>query len=131
MMFNLKNFEEMKQDGSDPKGLMLECSKNSGEKWNKLTDKEKEPYEELAQKDKKRYHDQLRDLVYKGYFMIDGKKSSELPPKRVKSATSVKSDKSGGQSGDDSKKFTKPTPPITPYNFYKQSVGDTVPAKEC
>ena len=64
----------------------------AGTIWNKMTEEEKKPYNELHEKDVKRYefidllkticrHEkQLRELKEKGYFLLaDGTKSTDVP----------------------------------------------------
>lgn len=40
---------------------VTELAKITGERWRKLTDKEKKPYEEKAQADKARYEKAMKD----------------------------------------------------------------------
>jgi urocanate hydratase len=56
--------------------------KIAGERWNLLTDKEKEPYNKLAEADKKRYEKQMKEWEDKGYYTLeDGTKSSKFAKK--------------------------------------------------
>ena len=51
----------------------------AGRLWGLLTDKDKEPYVELAEKDKKRYAKQQAEYEEKGYYTLpDGSKSTDL-----------------------------------------------------
>lgn len=65
--------------------------------WQTATEEEKKPFVELHEADVKRHEAQLKMLKEKGYFMIDGVKSTDLPPEQ-KSAKKQKA-----ASGDDTK----------------------------
>ncbi len=65
--------------------------------WQTATEEEKKPFIEQHEADVKRYEAQLKMLKEKGYFMIDGVKSTDLPHEE-KSARKQKA-----KSGDDSK----------------------------
>lgn len=65
--------------------------------WQTATEEEKKPYVEQHEADVKRYDAQMKMLKEKGYFMIDGVKSTDLPQEE-KSAKKQKA-----KSGDESK----------------------------
>lgn len=65
--------------------------------WQTATEEEKKPFVEQHEADVKRYDAQLKMLKEKGYFMIDGVKSTDLPHEE-KSARKQKA-----KSGDESK----------------------------
>lgn len=47
--------------------------------WNGLTSKQKEPYEKMAEKDKKRYELQMKEWEENGHYTLeDGTKSSKF-----------------------------------------------------
>ena len=52
--------------------------------WNELSDKDKKPYNDLNAQDKERQAAQLAEIAKKGFFMIDGKKSCDVEPKKKK-----------------------------------------------
>ena len=75
--------------------------------WQTATEEEKKPYVELHEADQKRYDAQMKMLKEKGYFMIDGVKSTDLPPEE-KSARKQKAKKrASGASVGKSKKADK------------------------
>ncbi len=55
------------------------------EKWNKLSDKEKEIYEEKAEKDKKRFKMQNKEFKEFGYYTKSNKEINEEIKKRIQS----------------------------------------------
>lgn len=62
---------------------MVRC----GAIWNAMTPAEKKKYEDMHDKDVKRYEKQLKELEKKGYFMMDdGSKSSDHTPKVKRNA---------------------------------------------
>ena len=62
---------------------IAQVSKNIGEKWGGLTDKQKKKYESLAAKDKERHEAEFNQLKTKGFFINkDGVKSIDLQPKK-------------------------------------------------
>lgn len=61
-----------------------EAFAKAGKMWQTATDAEKKPFEEMHQEDVKRYEAQLKMLKEKGYFMIDGVKSTDLEDKSAK-----------------------------------------------
>lgn len=74
-----------------------EAFAKAGQMWQTATEEEKKPFIEMHEKDQKRHDEQMKMLKEKGYFMIDGKKSTDLPPEE-KSAKKQKA-----KSGDESK----------------------------
>jgi len=69
-----------------------DATRRAGELWAQMSDKEKDPYVKLHDKDVKRYEKQLEELKDKGYFiMADGTKSSEVEVKKRKSRKTGKS----------------------------------------
>jgi hypothetical protein len=64
--------------------------------WRTATEEEKKPFRELQEADSKRYFDQMKMLKEKGYFMIDGVKSTDLP------SEGMAAKKQKAKSGDDS-----------------------------
>jgi len=73
-----------------------EAFAKAGQLWQTATEEEKKPFNELHEADVKRHDAQMKMLKEKGYFMIDGVKSTDLPPEE-KSAKKQKA-----KSGDDS-----------------------------
>ena len=69
----------------------------AGKMWQTATEEEKKPFVEQHEADQKRYDAQMKMLKDKGYFMIDGVKSTDLPHEE-KSARKQKA-----KSGDESK----------------------------
>lgn len=62
----------------DPELKTSDCFKLAGEKWATMSEKQKEPYEKLALKDKARNEKQKAELAKKGYFLLeDGSKSTD------------------------------------------------------
>jgi len=54
-------------------------------KWNSMTEKQKKKYEDLSQKDRLRYDDQIDQLKKNGFFMsADGTKSTDMKYKAPK-----------------------------------------------
>lgn len=74
-----------------------EAFAKAGQMWQTATEEEKKPFVEMQEADQKRYDAQLKMLKEKGYFMIDGVKSTDLPHEE-KSARKHKT-----KSGDESK----------------------------
>lgn len=81
----------------DPSLSHKDAFAKAGQLWNTATEEEKKPFVELHEADQKRYDAQAKMLKEKGYFMIDGVKSTDLPHEE-KSARKKKA-----KSGDDSK----------------------------
>ena len=74
--------------------------KRCGEIWSKFSDKEKKKYNDLHDKDVKRYDKQLMELHKKGFFIMnDGSKSSDHQAKIKK-----KRDKATQDSDSESEK---------------------------
>ena len=52
--------------------------KKGGELWHLMTDEEKQPYNDLADKSKQKYETQFEQLMENGYFIMDdGTKSTD------------------------------------------------------
>lgn len=92
-----------------------EAAKLCGDLWGKLSEAEKQPFIDLANKDKERYEKQLKELQTKGYFIMqDGTKSSDVPmtgkkrkigeEKTAKKATSKNEVKAKGKAKGKAKK---------------------------
>ena len=91
--FNTATTKRLKEE----EGLShKEAFAKAGQLWQTATEEQKKPFEELHQEDVKRHDAQMKMLKEKGYFMIDGVKSTDLPPEQ-KSAKKQKA-----KSGDDS-----------------------------
>ena len=104
--FNTPNMKKLKEENPDMK--QSEIMKKSAAEWNALTEEEKQPYEEMAKKDKERHAKQIAEIQKKGYFkMEDGQKSCDVIPKekRKKKSPEKKLEKkkprakSGGKKG--------------------------------
>jgi magnesium-transporting ATPase (P-type) len=77
--------------------------------WNKLSDKDKEPYVKLQEKDQKRYEKQLKEWTKEGYFTLaDGTKSSKWAKK--KESESMSKSKSPKKMKKSKKRVSKPKP---------------------
>ena len=69
---------------------VTEITKIIGQRWKELSEKQKKPYQDLADADKLRYARQLEEFEKKGWFTMDGgKKSCDLDSPQAQ--TSIKS----------------------------------------
>jgi len=51
----------------------------AGDRWHKLSEEEKEPYNKMHEEDIKRYEKELKELEEKGYFTLaDGSRSVDI-----------------------------------------------------
>lgn len=69
-----------------PELPFLQIASEIGRRWKLLTDTEKIPYQEMADKDKARYEDQKKDYVPDPSFQTGRKKKDPNAPKRSLSA---------------------------------------------
>lgn len=68
---------------SHPEKKITEVAKIIGEAWNKLSDKQKVPFEKKNEKDKVRYQEEMDQLMTKGFFINqDGVKSTDIAVKK-------------------------------------------------
>lgn len=83
--YNIEVSKSIRQ--KNPEMKIIEVSKRVSEQWTKMSNDSKAPYEKLAIQDKSRYEKELKNLISKGYFLLeDGAKSSEFmnKPKKEK-----------------------------------------------
>ena len=57
----------------------MEAFKRAGAAWKDLSSKEKAKWEAMQKTDEERYAKQVAELEAKGYFMLDGVKSTDVP----------------------------------------------------
>ena len=94
--FNTAMTKKIKEEEGLPH---KEAFSKAGQMWKSATEEEKKPFEAQHLEDVKRYEAQLKMLKEKGYFMIDGVKSTDLEDKSAK--------KKKAKSGDVSKSGKK------------------------
>ena len=63
----------------NPSMKHTEAMSQAGADWNKLSEAQKKPYEDMNKEDAKRYEKQMAEFKKKGYFTLeDGTKSSDI-----------------------------------------------------
>lgn len=80
-MCHFKDYHE--QNKESLKGLSVpDIARKISAAWAEMTDKQKEKFEALSEKDGERYEDQINQIKKNGFFMtLDGTKSTDLPQK--------------------------------------------------
>ena len=77
MFFNISFCKKAREDEPDLK--TTEVFKQAGLKWKEMSEKEKAPFEKMAQDDKVRYEKQVAEREKKGYFLMSDKTKSTDP----------------------------------------------------
>jgi hypothetical protein len=67
IFFFKENFDEVKK--ANPTVKLMDISVKISEKWNLLTDADKTKYFKLSLEDKKRYSNELQQLLTQGFFV--------------------------------------------------------------
>jgi structure-specific recognition protein 1 len=92
MFFMQKMRSEIQEE--NPDAAFGEIGKIVGQKWKELSNKEKAPYEEMAEKDKARYQREMKD------YEPGNEKKSSAPPKKKKAAPAPSKDDGDGSDDD-------------------------------
>lgn len=94
----------------------------AGQKWNSMSDKEKEPYEAMKLKDQKRRDKQLAEREKKGFFFLeDGSKSTDPANAKLfkeKKQKDAKNATESEDSEDEEQRVCKPKPAQSAYFFF-------------
>jgi len=100
-----------------------ELMKLAGAKWGEMSDKDKQPYEAMKEKDAKRLEKQIAEREKKGYFTFeDGTKSTDPANKdRVrheKKEKKEKGDKKAAESEEEEELVRKPKRGLSSYMYF-------------
>ena len=87
--------------------------------WAKMSEKEKEPYVKLSEKDKARFERQNAERAKKGFFMLDDNSKSTDP----ENAKLFKRKKSAAEVEEESKEL-KPKRPVSAYIYFSTDFGE-------
>ena len=99
MCYMQKNVKKTMEELKTTK--IVESAKLLGEKWGKMSDKEKKPYTDMANADGLRHDKQIKELKAHGYFFLeDGSKSTD--PKKSKKRTHAEANDHQKHDGKDS-----------------------------
>lgn len=75
--FFFSNAERPKVKDENPEIAVTEVAKILGQRWSKLSEKQKEKYQEMAAKDKARYEDEM-EMYRNGEFVLPPSKKVTL-----------------------------------------------------
>lgn len=96
----------------NPQLAITEISKLMGQKWNKMSEKQKSPYYLQAENDQVRYQKEMNELMTKGFFINqDGVKSTDLVNKKKRPAVTSKVQESSPVTTTKRKAMTEPVEP--------------------
>lgn len=91
---------------------ITEISKLAGQKWNKLSEKQKSPFYLQSEQDNQRYQNEMNELMTKGFFVNqEGTKSTDLVNKKKRQAVTSKAQENSPVTASKRKAMTEPVEP--------------------
>jgi len=91
---------------------ITEISKLVGQKWNKLSEKQKSPFYTQAEQDILRQQNEMNELISKGFFVNqEGTKSTDLVNKKKRQAVTSKAQENSPVTASKRKAMTEPVEP--------------------
>ena len=124
--YNYFNAEFVKRErDANPDLATTEAFKLAGKRWGEMSDKEKAPYEKMAEEDKKRFERQMTEREKKGYFLLDDKSKSTDPA----NSKMFKEKKKRMIEEDSKPEILQPKRALSAYMFFSIEYGKTVREK--
>jgi hypothetical protein len=119
IFFNTEYVKKLRETDKETKQSALMSL--AGQKWNTMSEKDKEPYEAMKQKDLKRREKQLAEREKKGFFLLeDGSKSTDAANAKLFKEKKEKKSKNATESEDEEEEqlVCKPKPAQSAYFYF-------------